>query len=205
MRKAYSPTDIVRKKFHPLPFTGNFEVAFGTPEKTALWTITGKTTSGKSSFAMQLAKELCTFGKVDYISYEEGLSKVFQDRCLLFKMKEKQGTFRMFLGDRSELIARLKRPKSANFIFIDSFQVSNWSYEEAVELKEMFPKKSFIFILQEDRGEPMGKPAKRLEYIADMKIRVVGYKAMCRGRFAPEAGNYFEVWEEGILKTSNEL
>lgn len=206
MRKAYSPTDISNKKFNPLPFVDRWESAFGTPEKNSLWTITGKTTSGKSSFAMQLAKELCNHGRVLYLPYEEGFSKVFQDKCNFFKMKEKQGAFRaLFNADLSALISKLKRPKSANFVFIDSFQVSNWTYEEAVELKEMFPRKSFIYILQEDRGEPMGKPAKRLEYIADMKIRVVGYKAMCRGRFAPEAGNYFEVWEEGILKTSNEL
>ncbi len=205
MKKAYSPRDIEQKKFHPLQFSGEWELAFGYPEKTSLWTITGKTTSGKSSFAMQLAKQLCTYGRVDYVAYEEGFSKVFQERCKLFKMKEKQGAFRLIICSREELIERLKKPKSANFIIIDSFQVAAWTYEQAVELKEMFPRKSFIYICQEDKGEPMGKPAKRLEYIADMKVRVVGYKAMCRGRFSPDAGNYFEVWQEGILKTTNNI
>ena len=45
----------------------------------------------------------------------------------------------------------------------------------------------------------------RLKYICDMKVRVVGYKAYCQGRSIGEAGSYFTVWEEGILKTSNQI
>ena len=45
----------------------------------------------------------------------------------------------------------------------------------------------------------------RLKYICDMKVRVVGYKAYCQGRSIGEAGSYFIVWEEGILKSSNQI
>jgi hypothetical protein len=69
----------------------------------------------------------------------------------------------------------------------------------------MFPRKSFLFISQEDKGRPMGKPAVRLKYMAGVKVRVIGYQAICQGRFIPEPGVCFKVWESGILKTTNNI
>ena len=51
----------------------------------------------------------------------------------------------------------------------------------------------------------MGKAAVRLRYIAGMKVRVVGYKAFCQGRFTGDPGSYYTVWEEGIIRTSNNV
>ncbi len=45
----------------------------------------------------------------------------------------------------------------------------------------------------------------RLKYMADVKVRVMGYKAYCQGRAIGEAGAYYTVWEEGVMKTSNNL
>ena len=72
-------------------------------------------------------------------------------------------------------------------------------------MMKRFPQKGFVFISQEYKGQPMGKAAIRLRYIADMKVRVAGYKAYCQGRSAGEPGNYYVVWEEGVLMTSNNL
>ena len=83
--------------------------------------------------------------------------------------------------------------------------MAGWSYEQAVELMRRFNRKSFIFISQEDKSQPTGKPARRLKYICDMKVRVMGYKAYCQGRAIGEAGNYYTVWKDGILQTSNSL
>ena len=55
------------------------------------------------------------------------------------------------------------------------------------------------------QSQPLGKAAVRLRYRADVKVRVVGYRAYCQGRFNPDAGNSYIVWEEGVLKTSNHL
>ncbi|MEI3469558.1 MAG: hypothetical protein V8Q76_13145 [Bacteroides intestinalis] len=51
----------------------------------------------------------------------------------------------------------------------------------------------------------MGKAAVRLRYMAGMKVRVVGFKALAEGRFTGDPGSFYVVWEEGILVTSNNL
>ena len=67
----------------------------------------------KSSFVMQLGKELCKYGLVLYLSYEEGVNQTFQRRMEYLKMNEVQGKFRVVVDETyEELIDRLKKPKS---------------------------------------------------------------------------------------------
>ena len=205
-KRAYSPKDVLAKTYATLQWGGEWVRAFGQPELNSTWLIHGPSAAGKSSFVMQLAKELCKYGTVLYMSYEEGVSQSFQKRLERFRMKDVQGHFRIATTDTiEELTERLKRAKSPKFVIIDSFQKAEWEYPETTALIERFPRKCFIFISQEDKGQPMGKPAKRLKYYAGVKVRVAGYKAYCQGRFIPEAGVYYPVWEEGILKTNNNL
>ena len=203
-KRAYSPRDIAAKTYVTIPWGEKWSKVFGFPSITETWFISGSSASGKSSFVMQLAKELCSYGGVLYLSYEEGVSKSFQDRINRYKMNEVQGKFRVATDDTlDELKERLKKRKSAKFIIIDSFQYSEWSYEQAKTLADEFPRKCFIFISQEYKGQPLGKPAARLKYMAGMKVRVQGYKAYCQGRAIGEAGEAFTVWEDGVIQTSN--
>lgn len=205
-RRCYSPREVFNKKYKPIPWGEEWSEPFGEVPENETWFISGASASGKSSFVMQLAKELCRFGTVLYASYEEGVSMSFQKRMKRERMNEVQGRFRVAVNDTFEdLVERLKRPKSPKFIMFDSFQESNLTYEQAVELIDMFPRKGFIFISQEYKGQPMGKPAGRLKYKAGIKIRVSGYKAYCQGRFTGKPGSYYTVWEEGILRTTNNL
>ena len=206
MKRAYSPKEIAKKTYKTLPWGGRWEEAFGLPEERATWFISGASASGKSSFVMQLAYELTHYGQVLYLSYEEGLNQSFQERLLRFELDKRQGWFRVVTNDTlDDLTARLKKRHSAKFVIIDSFQQAYWGYPETESLVKSFPKKSFIFISQEEKGQPTGKPARRLRYLADVKVRVQGFRAYCQGRFNPEAGNSFVVWEEGVLRTSNHL
>lgn len=203
-KRAYSPKEVLAKTYATLQWDGEWARAFGHPEINATWLIHGPSAAGKSSFVMQLAKKLCEYGTTLYMSYEEGISQSFQQRLARFRVKDVQGRFRIATTDTiEELTERLRRAKSPKFIIIDSFQKAEWEYPETIALIERFPRKCFIFISQEDKGQPMGKPAKRLKYYAGVKVRVAGYKAYCQGRFTPEAGVYYPVWEEGILKTTN--
>ena len=156
---------------------------------------------------MQLAKELCNYGQVLYLSYEEGVNQSFQRRMDYLGMHEVQGKFRVVTDDSyDEVVSRLRKPKSPRFVIIDSFQLAYWSYEQCETLvKKLFPRKGFIFVSQEAKGQPMGKPAVRLRYLCDMKVRVMGYKAYCQGRAIGEAGSYYVVWEDGIIQTSNNI
>ena len=117
-----------------------------------------------------------------------------------------QGRFRIATADTiEELTARLKCKKSPKFVIIDSFQAAGWEYPETEALIKNFPRKCFIFVSQEHKGQPMGKAAIRLKFFAGVKVRVSGYKAYCQGRFIPAPGAYYPVWPEGILKTTNNL
>ena len=205
LKRAYSPGEVLNMKIPRFEFSGDWQTSIGNPAKSGVWIIWGASGNGKSSFVMQLAKELCSYGGVLYLSYEEGVSKSFQDRINRYKMNEVQGKFRVATDDTlDDLRARLKKRKSAKFVIIDSFQYSNWSYEQAKTLADDFPRKCFIFISQEYKGQPLGKPAARLKYMAGMKVRVQGYKAYCQGRAIGEAGEAFTVWEDGVIQTSNE-
>lgn len=206
VRRAFSPADITNMTYDTLPWDGLWAEVFGCPDIHALWVIQGPSAGGKSSFTMQLAKKLCEYGSVLYESYEEGVSKSFQDRIRRYHMNEVQGRFRVAMDEGTdEVCLRLRKRKSARFVIIDSFQESGWSYEEARELVKSFPRKSFIFIVQESKGQPLGKPAMRLKYLAGVKVRVSGFKAYCQGRAIGEAGGTFPVWEDGIIQSSNNL
>lgn len=155
---------------------------------------------------MQLARELCKYGKVLYMSYEEGVNQSFQRRMGYLKMNEVQGKFLVSLGESYEdFVARLKRPKSPKFVVVDSIQRTEWDYKQIEDLIEKFPRKCFIFVSMEYKSEPMGKPAMKVKYLTDMKVRVVGYRAYCQGRSIGTAGSYYVVWEDGIIRTSNNL
>lgn len=205
-KRAYSPREIAKKKYKTLQWEPLWSEPFGNPSINETWFISGASASGKSSFVMQLAKELCKQGTVLYLSYEEGVNQSFKERIQLFNMNEVQGRFRVAVDDTlEELTERLSRPKSPQFVIVDSFQYADWTYEQVKGLVEKFSRKSFLFISQEYKGQPMGKPASRLKYMAGIKVRVVGYKAFCQGRFTGEPGSFYTVWEDGVIKTSNNL
>ena len=210
VKRAYSPKEVAAKKWETLPWGEKWSKPFGEPAENASWFISGASAQGKSSFVMQLGKELCKYGPVLYLSYEEKVNQSIQRRMRYLHMDEVQGRFRVATDDTyEELVERLRKPKSPKFVIVDSFQVAiddaGFSYERAVALKKRFPKKCFIYISQEHKSQPMGKPAQRLRYICDMKVRVSGYKAYCLGRSIGEAGSYYVVWKEGLIKISNDL
>ena len=207
MKRALTPRDIAAIKWKTLPWGEKWSVPFGSPAENASWFISGASASGKSSFVMQLAKELCNYGTVLYLSYEEGVNQSFQRRMGYLKMNEVQGRFRVVKNETYEdVVARLKRPKSPKFVVVDSIQRAEWDYKQIEELVTvLFPRKCFIFVSMEYKSQPMGKPAMKTKYLADMKVRVVGYKAYCQGRAIGEAGSYYTVWEEGIIQTSNNI
>lgn len=207
-KRAYSPKDVANIKHKVLPFEGKWKDVFGEPEQGDTWFISGASASGKSSFVMQLAKMLCSLGNVLYVSLEEGVGVSMQRRLAQFKMNEVQGSFRITTdGDIDALAERLAKPKSAKFIIVDSYQVAfeaGWEYNMTRDLIDRFKHKTFIFISQEDKGKPLGKPAVRLKYKAGVKVRTQGFRAYCQGRYSGNVSEYFTIWEEKAVEVYNE-
>ena len=205
-KRAYSPREILKMTYKPIPWGGEWERCFGQPDMYDTWFISGPSAGGKSSFVMQLAKKLCEYGVVLYCSFEEKVSMSFKERIERFHMEEEQGRFRVCTDtDIDNLKRMLKQRKGPKFIIVDSFQYSHWEYAQVEALVNEFHRKSFIFISQEAKSQPLGKPAVRLKYMAGVKVRVVGYEAVCQGRFIGEAGATFRVWEDGLIQASNNI
>lgn len=78
-RNAKGVREVLNMKFEILPFEGAWYDAFGIPERRGVWFIWGNTGNGKTSFVMQLCKELCRFGRVAYDSLEEGACLTMQN------------------------------------------------------------------------------------------------------------------------------
>ena len=85
-------------------------------------------------------------------------------------------------------------------VIVDSFQYSGLSYAGYKQLKEEHPGKLFIFISHAEGSRPEGRAAKKVEYDADVKIYVEGFKASCKSRFMDRPGVPFIIWEEGAIK-----
>lgn len=205
--RAYNPREVSQKKYEVIKWNGQWRESFGRPAMNETWFISGASAQGKSSFVMQLAKKLCEYGKTLYVSAEEGIRQSFQRRLEMFEMNSVGRKLSIIEDpDINLLKERLSKPKSPRFIIIDSFQMANWTYQDAMELIETFNKKSFIFISQEYKSRPMGADAVRLRYAAGVKIRVSGFMALCSGREKETVGGGgFVVWDEGAIRYGNKI
>lgn len=200
-KRAYSPTDVLRMKRPCYEFTGEWEASLGRPAKSGTWIIWGNSGNGKSSFVMQLAKYLCGFDKVMYDSLEESTGLSFQKSIDRHRMCEVARRFLILDRESIEsLCERLRKPKSPRVVIIDSFQYSGLNYSTYIKLKEEHPDKLFIFISHAEGLRPAGRAAKKVEYDADIKIRVEGFRAMCKSRFMDKPGVPYTIWAEGAAR-----
>ncbi|MRY91405.1 hypothetical protein GKD63_23440, partial [Parabacteroides distasonis] len=98
--------------------------------------------------------------------------------------------------DIPTLKIRLRRHKSFNIVIIDSFQYTQMTYRDYIQLKEEFPDKLFVFISHARGKNPKGDAATSVMYDADLKIWVEGYVAFSKGRYQGSTGEY-TIWEKG--------
>ena len=129
--------------------------------------IWGQSGNGKTSAVMMFCKELVKFGKVLYLSEEEGYSLSMQNTLRRFSMNE-----------------------------ADSIQKFGLTFSQYLLLSQTFPNKLFVLISQAKGKEPDGRPAFRMKYLAGLKIWVEGYTAFSKGRFIGATGKAV-IWEEG--------
>lgn len=199
-KRAYSPSELYRLKRPKMAFDGQWKKAFGCPPPTGYWIIWGNSGNGKSSFVMQLAKYLCRFGKVFYNSIEEDTEASFIDNAKRCRMEEVENRFKTRKLTLEEMEIRMDDPRKEDIYIIDSFQAFKLTtsgprgYEG---LCERHPDKLIIFVSRADGNKPKGRPADNCAWDASVKIWVEGFKAYCKGRFTPNAGASFTIWEEG--------
>ena len=147
MKRALSVKEVLSMKKDTFPFEGQWADAFGQPERTGVWFVWGNSGNGKSSFVMQLCKELCRFGRVAYDSLEEGACLTMQNTMRRFRMQDVNRRFLLLDSEPlDQLSLRMDRRKSPDFYVIDSFQYTQMTYarkfSEIIEeytMKGLFP------------------------------------------------------------------
>ena len=196
MKRALSVKDVLSMKKETLPFDGAWKDAFGEPERTGVWLIWGRSGNGKTSFVLQLCKELCKYGSVIYDSLEEGASLTMQNAFIRHGMMDVCGNLLLLDCEPiEELDDRISKRKSADFVVIDSFQYTQMNYKRYLKFKEAHKDKLLIFISHAKGVMPAGRSAESVMYDASQKIWVEGYKAFSRGRFIGSSGVY-TIWAE---------
>ncbi|WP_294596261.1 hypothetical protein [uncultured Rikenella sp.] len=171
-------------RFPRIPLEGRWRELLGQPELRGSILIWGDSAQGKTSFALQLAKELSKYESVLYDSLEEGISESIRAACVREGMVE-VGSRVLLLDNEpiAELTERLARPKSRNVVIVDSLQYTGMTFEAYKELLERFPKKLFVFVSHADGREPAGRIATQVKFNANIKIRVSGFTAYAISRY----------------------
>ena len=159
MAQAYTPKQILNKKFKLLSFDGQWKDFVGCHDRAFSAIVWGGSSSGKSSLAMQWARYLTQFGKVAYNSLEEGVSHTVQMNMERNYMDGVEGKFLLLDNEPlPELIERMSKHKSPDFLIIDSVQYLRVDKEDYKKLKRLMKErnKALILISQATGKEPKG-------------------------------------------------
>jgi len=195
---------LLKKKFDVYEFSDEWYESFNSPEKNFKALIYGLPGNGKTEFCIKWAKYLTKFGKVYYNSHEQGISKSLQDAAVRNALDEVAG--KLIFGNKetlTEMTDRLGRRNSPKIVFIDSLDYMNLTDGQYKVLTERFPRKAFVIICWEKSNTPQSNYAKKIEYMADIKIRVQDFIAYPRCRFG---GNIpFVIWDKPRKKNSPNL
>ncbi|SFU35439.1 hypothetical protein SAMN05216364_1005101 [Porphyromonadaceae bacterium KHP3R9] len=198
IKRAYAPSEILQMKKKSFPFDGDWFDAFDNPEQSGVWFIWGNSGNGKSSFVMQLCRELARFGKVVFNALEEAQSKTMQDAISRFGLDALDGKLSFVCEPMDHLCERLARRRGPDFAIIDSFQYTRITYRQYIDIKEANRGKLLIFVSHAEGKQPAGRAAKSVMYDADLKIHVEGYRARSKGRYIGEKG-YIDIWKTKAL------
>jgi hypothetical protein len=186
MAKITALKQLLAKKYAYLPDLPDVILnSFGKLVKNFIMIIWGSSGNGKSNLIMQFVALICQFGKVLYVALEEGTESTMQELALRYLSEEHSGKVEWAESDMTfdELVLKLKKKKSPQFIIIDSVQYWDITYQKYKELKQMFKNKSFIFISHAGGKNTKGGTAESIRYDAGIKVWVEGGVAFPVSRY----------------------
>lgn len=204
MGKTISNSNVLSARFKAASFEGAWLASLGKPELRGSWFVFGGSGSGKTTFLLQLCKYLTNFvPKTAYNSLEQGLCLSFQEAWRRVEMKDAGRKIILIEKETlKDLRERLDKRKSPDVVVIDSLHYwIGFKISDYMALLSDYPKKLFIFVSHEVKGEPKGSMAQYIRYNSDIKIHVQGYKALVTTRYENagkgEGGKDFIIWEKG--------
>ena len=176
-----------------LNFQGKWKDFLGQPAVIFHFAVHGLPGGGKSTFCLQLADYLAdNFGRVMYVSGEEGYSKTLKDKVILVKADSNN----LYFHDAKNLedIRENVPANQYHFIFIDSLDTLRIDAIKLRELRKHYPNSAFITISQSRKDGKM-KGDNEILHDADTIIAVHnGTATLSKNRFNSIADKYFEVF-----------
>lgn len=197
--RALSYEDMNRATFKTIELSEEWQKHLGTPELgNSSWLIFGGSGQGKTSYALQVVKEICKSQKVHYNTLEEGTKLSFKKALDRSNIKSVNTKFTYQKENLAELTARLDRKNQAKVIVIDSVQYffRRKSIEDYFKFCEQFENTTFIWISGADGNRPKGAIADDIYYDADIAVKIENYEAIIeKNRF--EAYESRVIWQQG--------
>lgn len=201
MKRALTVANVQAIKIATIDFKGRFYDVFGNPQKKGRWFVWGQSSSGKSSFVMQLIKEFAQTEKTLLVSLEEALDdENLQDRLKLFNMQDVSKNFTMVEDTLEELDERLSKRNSPQVVVIDSapYFFMGYTFADYFSFTRKYKEKTLILIGHANGQQPKSELEHRIMFDATQKVIVSGYVATNKGRkFGPHA-TQFVVWQKGF-------
>jgi len=161
------------KQFHQKQFKlldlskSKFKGVLGDVPRHFICVIYGYSGNGKTESCMQLAKELASFGKVAWLSYEQRHGYDLQQATKRNNMEECSGNFLVIdpvhslkagVSFLEDLDNYLKKRNSPEYIFFDSLDYTGFKIDDYLHLKNKYEgKKTFIFISHSDKSGRLKK------------------------------------------------
>lgn len=194
-KKIISSLDLAAMRFISLNFTGAWEQFIGCPTYNFNCIIHGMPGGGKSTLAIQFAKYLSdNFGKVVYISGEEGISKTLQNKFML--TESLSGNIDVADLRSYEDIIRNISTESYRFIFIDSLNTMKISVDELRELRNRY-KGSAIITISQATKEGLIRGSNELVHDCDVHVVVEdGIATTPKNRFRIAGETAYSVFSE---------
>lgn len=196
LRKLLTVGNIISQTVVRIPFDGDWYKFIKQPQNRGIWIVWGQSGSGKSSFIMQLAKELAKTKKVLYNTLEEDPDddELIQ-RQIDFNMTDVKDKFYVQNYKYDELWQCLENRNPPDVIIIDSLTYFTKDFDEYMKFKKRFRNKIIIFTAHANGDKPKTEIEDRVKFDAKMKIQINGFLATCRGRTA--SGGTFIIYKEG--------
>jgi hypothetical protein len=203
MGRSIGVNTLLSKRYTTIPLAPEWIDVIGLPEVGFKQLIWGKPGQGKTTYTLQLCKELARHGKVYYNSIEQGEGKSLQDVVRLVDFSECSGS--VVFGDKDtfdEMVEKLKKNR-ARFVVIDSLDYINLTTEQYKQLVAFFPKKCIIIITWEGSGgNPKSSYAQSIRYMVDIKTRIHAGVAVSNSRFG--ATKPHQIFGEQVAKSGEQ-
>jgi len=197
----FSNHNIVQTKHKTMSFTGKWLDSFGDPPVSGSWMIYGTSGSGKTAFALQLAKYLTNFDRVLFWALEQGNSTAFQRAWKREKMAECGND--IMIADENEsfetIEKTMKQRKGRGILIIDSLTPLKGQSFNIIAYESFHRKmkdKLLIWLSHEKNGIPDTNVGDYIMKLADLKMRVEGFKVSVNSR-AGDKMKDFIIWEKG--------